>query len=209
MVAPTRRPCATSIDRSGSTHRASVERGSGLTVRRVPGDASTAQTSTTSARAAKLLATVPWSWDLTSLTEAVSSIGGEEVGRVAPAGTGRITFRVDDFDVDVYFDSGLVVQAEVNTAVFADSDLLSTREYEDKVDEYFALFSAAVAATEAELGTPAFCDGAAADGFPDDQDAEWVALWPMENGRLMIEQRHEDRELPVRICVVVAPPAVQ
>lgn len=89
---------------------------------------------------------------------------------------------------------------------FVDVPDLSGAEYEDKVDEFFALWEHAVAAAEIELGRPAFDDGGAARGYPEDQDAVWLALWPLPTGRLMIQELHEDRELPFRLAVVVTPP---
>jgi hypothetical protein len=56
------------------------------------------------------------------------------------------------------------------------------------------------------LGPPAFNNGVGLDGCPKDQDAVWVALWPSGSARLMIQQKHEDKELPIRLYIVVAPP---
>jgi hypothetical protein len=89
----------------------------------------------------------------------------------------------------------------------SDPHLLSEVEYEQKANEFEQKFRAAVAAGMRILGPPAFNDGVGCDGFPDDQDAVWLALWPSVDSRLMIEQKHEDKELPARLCIVVAPPA--
>lgn len=68
------------------------------------------------------------------------------------------------------------------------------------------MFESATEALAKFLGPPAFSDGAAADHYPEDQDAAWLSLWNYPSARIMLQQKHEDRELPFRICLVVAPP---
>jgi hypothetical protein len=105
---------------------------------------------------------------------------------------------------DVYIKNDAVIFLEINFDCFVDTDSLSDIAYEDKVDEYFQKFEAAVSDIKATIGNPKFSDGAAARGFPDDQDANWLALWEGRNARLMLQQKHEARDLPFRICLVVA-----
>jgi hypothetical protein len=54
------------------------------------------------------------------------------------------------------------------------------------------------------LGAPAFVGGFDDAGFPDDQDAGRLALWPIDKARLMLELKHEGPEFPVRLSLVVA-----
>jgi hypothetical protein len=105
---------------------------------------------------------------------------------------------------DIYLDedSLLLVEIEIDSVA---AQSLSDSEYEDAVDEYASKFEMAVKELAARLGKPAFCDGAAAGGFPEDQDAIWLALWPTQNARIMLQQKNEARELPLRLVMVVAP----
>lgn len=108
----------------------------------------------------------------------------------------------------MYSDGEDVLAAEMILDAFLDADALSEDEYEDKVDEYFEKFEDVVAAAKGVLGEPKFNEGAAARRFPGDQDAVWLAMWPRAGFRFMVQQKHEDRELPFRVCLVVAPSKV-
>lgn len=118
----------------------------------------------------------------------------------------RITYTfLNDFNLDVFFSGVKVDFLEVTVDACLDVDELSESEYENKIDEYYGKFRTAVSLVTPLLGESDFCNGSAADGFPEDQDAVWLALWRIGNARLMIQQKHEDRELPFRICVVLTP----
>jgi hypothetical protein len=105
---------------------------------------------------------------------------------------------------DAYLDKDALLLVEVELECMA-VHTLSDAEYEDQLDDYASKFEVVVKELGAALGKPAFCDGAGAVGFPDDQDAIWLALWPARNARLMLQQKHEARELPIRLVLVVAP----
>lgn len=119
---------------------------------------------------------------------------------------GRVTYKdVNGLIWDAYLAGEKLLMLKVTIEVFEDVVSLSDSEYEDKVDEYTDKFEAAAKNLESALGKPVFCDGAAASGFPNDQDANWLALWPGNNARVMLQQKHEGRDLPFRLCLVVAP----
>jgi hypothetical protein len=105
----------------------------------------------------------------------------------------------------VYFDGGAPFRLEVDLEYFAETAELSELQYEDKVDEFYAKYQSVVREATQAIGKPAFDNGAAAEGFPVDQDAVWLALWPSADARYMIQLTHEDRELPFRIVIVVTP----
>jgi len=107
----------------------------------------------------------------------------------------------------LYGEGDLAEFVEITLEAFRDPHLLSEAEYEQKTDAFRQEFRTAVAIGTRILGPPAFNDGVGRDGSPEDQDAVWLALWTSGNSRLMIEQKHEDRELPMRLCIVIAPPA--
>jgi hypothetical protein len=151
---------------------------------------------------ARKLHDLQWEWSLSWATESIQQIGGKLEEEV----NGRLTYRLeDDYSLSIYHEGHNVLFVEGTLEAFGDVEGLSPVEYEDKVDEFFKKYEGAVAAVERVLGRPRFNDGAAAAGFPADQEAVWLALWPARNARFMIQQKHEDRDLPFRLCVVVAP----
>jgi hypothetical protein len=74
------------------------------------------------------------------------------------------------------------------------------RKFRDKLDVY----AKRVAAVK---GTPTFQGESGASGFPPDEDAHVLALWPAENARLMLTMRNEGRDTPFWISIVLRPPA--
>ena len=150
------------------------------------------------------LASIAWAWRREDFDAILRHAGATRPAPLVDDGWTR--YDLDQERLDVLASEGLVERVEVTLEAFVDVPDLSGAEYEDKVDEFFALWEHAVAAAEIELGRPAFDDGGAARGYPEDQDAVWLALWPLPTGRLMIQELHEDRELPFRLAVVVTPP---
>jgi hypothetical protein len=121
---------------------------------------------------------------------------------------GRTTYETPEGPrLSLYSEGDLAEFVEITLEAFQDPHLLSEVEYEQKANEFLEKFRAAVAIGTRILGPPAFNDGVGRDGFPEDQDAVSLALWPSGSSRLMIEQKHEDKELPIRLCIVVAPAA--
>ena len=120
-------------------------------------------------------------------------------------GGGSTFIAPDGVLVDFYAYAGSLTAIEL-VIDSAEADGLPETDYEDVVDAYYAKFKNTVRLTVEVLGAPAFCDGMAAPGFPADQDSVWLALWPLTRARLMIQQKHEGREIPFRLSIVAAPP---
>ena len=149
------------------------------------------------------LRSVSWDWEALAAERIVAGFAGDPVERVP----GRTSYRFEGLeDVSLYLEGSQADCLEITIESFREPHLLSAIEYEERVDEYFHKYRMAVAEGNHVLGPPVFDDGAAAPGFPTDQDAVWLALWRVNSARLMIEQKHEDKELPLRLCVVVTPP---
>lgn len=152
------------------------------------------------------LAKQHWIWNRKSVEGNLKQIGWQKCAHVGD----RDDYLVgDDLRASVYHDGDCTDRIEVNFEVFRDVEQLIELEYEDKVDEFYEWFLGATRRIADVLGTPTFSNGAAAIGFPDDQDAVWLSLWKLESVRLMLQQRHEDRELPFRICLIAAPLAAE
>ena len=145
---------------------------------------------------------IEWSWSLVGLKTELIKLGAVLESVVE----GRQTFLLPEgLDLTIYHENDLVMFVEIDVKVFLNPHLLSDCEYEDKVDEFFEFYESAVTEAEKILGKPVFNDGSARDGFPEDQDAVWLALWELDNSRLMIQQKHEDKELPFRLTLVITP----
>lgn len=146
---------------------------------------------------------VKWRWSKEEMEECIRSLGWKFIEQVLH----RQEYLVcGNLQASIYFDGSECIVIEIDVEVFLDPDTLSLTEYDDKVDEFFAKYEQAVQLAEKVLGRPRFNDGAAARGYPEDQDAVWVALWHFPACRIMIQQKHEDRELPFRVSLVIAPP---
>jgi hypothetical protein len=156
---------------------------------------------------AETFAGLSWQWDLEGFGHAIAEAGAVPIGEHRD-GDGWRQYGLGSQVVDVLVTNARVVRAEVTVAAFTDVDSLMLTEYDDKVDEFYELWRSTTIATEERLGPPVFQDGGAAPGFPEEEDAVWVALWPLPSGNLMLEQLHEDRELPFRLAVVVAPDTI-
>jgi hypothetical protein len=145
---------------------------------------------------------VKWDWSEPGLDSLLTSLGTAPEDAVP----GRRTYAFPSGQrLSVYAEDGRVEFLEATFEAFFDPHRLSPEAYEDKVDEYFSKYEEAVAAAEHVLGPPVFNDGGGAQGFPEDQEAVWLAQWNLPTARLMIQQKHEDKELPFRICLVVTP----
>lgn len=148
------------------------------------------------------LSTTDWQWSRSWWDAKANELALTEKESV---GTRRTYVDPEGQLWDVYTRGDEVLFIEINFDVFEDVDALSNSAYEDKVDEYFQKFQDTARALKPLLGAPRFADGAAARGFPSDQEANWLALWEVRNARLMVQQKHESRDIPFRLCLVVAP----
>jgi hypothetical protein len=87
-----------------------------------------------------------------------------------------------------------------------DPHQLEEGEFAALRDLYEARFHALANAAAELLGPPAFLGASGEAQFPIDQWAEFAALWPMPQVRIMVQCRHNDPELPMQLCLAFAPP---
>lgn len=149
-----------------------------------------------------------WRWEIADLHALLESLGY----RKHQAVEGRISYSLNrdpPITCSLYLtpeDSPEFV--EITFDRFAEPELLSELEYDDMVDAYFKKFSRVADLAMERLGEPKFRNGFGNPGFPDDQEAVWLALWLRHDARFMVALRHEDREAPFRICLCLAPVSV-
>jgi hypothetical protein len=149
------------------------------------------------------LGTIGWCCDPVQLA---SRLSASRIHLAEDRGTRRVYDLGLGLQLDVYLTEGTVMEAEVTLDYTpVDRSVMSQEVYDDLHDQYFAKFQDCTSRLTTRLGKPAFLNGVGCRGFPDDQDAEWLSLWQRSGYRLMLEQKHEDPELPFRICLVFAP----
>ena len=153
---------------------------------------------------AEKMVSLEWGWDKASIEKLLLSLGWERREGVLHRDAYVLS---GGLDASVYNEGDMVKLVEVEIDVFSEVDSLDDLEYEDTVDEFYKKFLVTTKQLTEPLGQPAFSDGAAANGFPDDQDAVWLSLWNLPTARFMVQQKHEDRDIPFRLCFVVAPRA--
>jgi hypothetical protein len=64
-------------------------------------------------------------------------------------------------------------------------------------------FVEAAGVVEAAIGKPSFQGPYGAPGYPEDEEAEWLAVWDTETARLAVHQSHQDQELPFTLSFVI------
>ena len=152
---------------------------------------------------AKKLMTVDWSWAQSDAGRLMADLGAEldeDVGE-------RQTWRLEEgLSADLYLFERSIVAVEVILDVFEDPEELEPDEYEARIAEFTEKLERVAASVRAAAGDPLFAGEYDSEGFPGDQDALRLVLWRLENARLMVELKHEDREVPIRLLITVAPP---
>ena len=86
-----------------------------------------------------------------------------------------------------------------------DPHLLEETEFDRIQQRIEGHFTDLVARATGILGEPEFAGASGEAGFPSDQWAEWLAVWRHGGRRLMLQTRHDDRELPLELLLVFAP----
>ncbi|MEW5733215.1 MAG: hypothetical protein AB1921_00075 [Thermodesulfobacteriota bacterium] len=148
--------------------------------------------------------TTIWKWDLAGAVKQVEGLGfrpGEEdCGALAFTAPGGTVCRI-------MAEGERVMWVEFVLSSCKDPHLLDEEAFSRKQEEYEALFLQAVHYAKALLGAPVFSGASGEGGFPSDQWADFAAVWKAPGGRLMIQQKHNDKELPLELCLTFAPEA--
>ena len=145
-----------------------------------------------------------WKWDKAGAARQAESLGFRPTGEEYE----ELYFSCPDgARLRIATDGDAVTWIEFILADFKDPHLLDETAFSQKQDEFQALFEQAVHYSKALLGPPLFAGASGEKGFPADQWADFAAVWAVGEKRLMIQQKHNDRELPLELCLVFAPKA--
>jgi hypothetical protein len=144
----------------------------------------------------------PWSWRVAGDKKILETAGfrfsREEDGDWLFSRSLRSTARMKK--------SGDTVDAlEFMLSALPDLHLLDELTFFEKQNEYEALFHNAVNRLETLIGPPVFSGASGDPDFPQDRWADWAAVWVTVQYRIIIEQRHNDKELPLELCLVFMP----
>ena len=145
---------------------------------------------------------VAWNWEVQGASDQLEGFGfrpsGEEAGYLTFADQRGAGGRI-------MAESGKILWVEFVLSEFREPHLLDESAFTVKQAEYEQLFLRVVDYARALLGEPAFSGASGDVGFPRDQWADFAAVWPTPSGRLMVQQKHNDKELPLELCLVFAP----
>jgi hypothetical protein len=146
--------------------------------------------------------TTAWVWDAAGVRRQIVGLGyllaGREPGGERFTARGRPALRLMTEGARVRWIEFILLE-------HPHPHLLDETAFDRRQREFEALFSAAVHAARPLLGQPVFAGASGEHGFPQDQWADFAALWQDPHGRILIEQKHNDRELPLELCLVFAP----
>jgi hypothetical protein len=144
----------------------------------------------------------PWSWDLdktkTQLERFGYSFNEEGYEEFVYQSTEGATAKIKMEDDSVLWIEFILLD-------YQNPHLLDEVEFTQKQNQFEALFHNSVNHIEMFFGSPSFIGASGDIGFPDDQWAEWLALWTKDNYKIMIEAKHNDKEMPLELCLVFAP----
>jgi hypothetical protein len=151
------------------------------------------------------LASFKWQWSKDAWEQAVARLGLVETSRI----NDRASYKTPEGDtLSAYFTESHLELVELTLERYDDPEVLSRDEYLKVIRDFTIKFQAVVNEVASFLAQPAFLGGPNDVGYPDDQDALRVAIWQITNARLMVALKHEDKELPIRLSVVVSPPGL-
>ena len=159
------------------------------------------QPSETIARLASQLGPVQWTTSASTLLARLASYGFEVV-RETPH---RVDLRHTDTP-GVRCALYRTARLECTVRIVMEPHELEESEWSRANDEFLATWRESTAALAASLGEPRFLGGPGDAGMAEGEDAVRLAAWSPQSGRtLAVQYRHEDRELPMRLVLVVTP----
>jgi hypothetical protein len=145
---------------------------------------------------------VPWKWTRAEATRQLVALGAH----FAEASDQTLAFALrSGIHGRVELDGDAVRWVDFILLDHAQPHLLDELALNGLRERFEALFEHAARFAAVLHGTPAFQGASGETGFPSEQWAEWAAVWPLPTARMMIQQKHDDRELPLELCLVFAP----
>ena len=106
----------------------------------------------------------------------------------------------------VYLDGPRVENLEITFDVYLETADLSEDEFDKVADEYLAKFEVQSAELVAAFGSSqAIDDEEQEESYPEAGECLYLALWRLGDKLLLLALKSEDREMPIRLCLIVIP----
>jgi hypothetical protein len=144
----------------------------------------------------------PWSWEPARARQQLERMGftlSDDLGDEL------IFKRQDKISARLRLEAGAVRAFEFIVSAFPDPHLLDETAFAAKQTEYENFFHNAANHVELFLGPPLFIGASGEPGFPPDLWADFAALWNSRGNRIFIAQKHDDKELPIELCLLFGP----
>lgn len=150
----------------------------------------------------RLLYSARWNWRVEDIQSIALQLGLSSRERTKA----RATFEFPSGPTCSFYYSGEHIRfVESTLDVFYGPEQLSPDALHAKEQDFLANYHSLLNLTTKEFVPPSFEGPYGSHGFPESQAAIRLAVWTIDNAVLMIEYKHEDRELPIRLCVDVYP----
>lgn len=102
-------------------------------------------------------------------------------------------------------EDGSVERIEVTLSCRDGVDLLADGQYERLVHDFLGFYTVALALLSAFLGSDGESDGDEVESLKEDFMAIKLTVWVLGEAKVMLQLKHEDRETPMRLCIVAVP----
>lgn len=105
-----------------------------------------------------------------------------------------------------YLDAlGNVLFIETTLDLILNPEELSAVDYQEKLDEFGVKLELIATEIKDVLGDFSLFEKPMHQEMPYEQNALKMAIWQLPEMLFMLELKHEDKELPIRICIVIQP----
>ena len=142
-------------------------------------------------------------WSLDEVLAEVPKFGMQLSQRVG----NRCTFVDDDLQkYSFYFnDNDVIGSVESSLAVECHVDGMSEPEYERFIASYIGKFEHSSREIQSILGDGKYYTLENGAEFPHDRDSIRLSLWKFRDVDIMLELKHEARDVPVRLILTLVP----
>lgn len=135
--------------------------------------------------------------------EALVELSGQGLRLTQNIGKRRTFQDREQQRYSLYFgDDDVLIFAEATLEVVFDTESMSDEDYARLLGKFNVKFRNALSQVSALLGS--YDEYTAQDEFPHDRDCITLALWKLDDADIMLELKHEAREVPLRLVLALA-----
>ena len=155
---------------------------------------------------ARKIESATWSWDAAQWKQGLPGLG---LRADHSRGDDRLEFT-DPAGAHwtVYLDGPRVENVEITFDLYLETAELAEDEFDRIADEYLAKFEVQSAELVDAFGSSqAIDDDEQEESYPEAGECLYLALWRLRDKLLMLALKSEDREVPIRLCLIMIPPS--